>query len=101
MVESTLKRIKEIEEKAAEIIRQARHSATLELKKTREKHERELCALEDRLHKENTETVRAAREEAEKEAARIIEQAAKDAAAIRKNAEAHSVPAKKEILRCL
>lgn len=101
MAEETLKKIKEIEEKAEEIIKQAKHTAFLNIKKTHERHKEEIEFLQKETKKEAENLLQAAEAEAVKEAGRIEENSKKEIEELKEKVKPKIETAKKEILQWL
>lgn len=101
MVEKTLDKIKVIEEKAAQILKQAHETSILNQKKTGKKHAEELKSLEEQSKKEGEALILAAEKEAQKEASQIEADSQTEIKELKKKVQPKIESAKKEILRCL
>jgi vacuolar-type H+-ATPase subunit H len=101
MVETTLQKIKAIEEKAEEIIKHAHQSSAINLNKSRKKYAEELKTQEEQSKKEGEALILAAEKEAQKEASQIEAASQKEIKELKKKAQPKIESAKKEILRCL
>ncbi|KPJ66421.1 hypothetical protein AMJ44_08390 [candidate division WOR-1 bacterium DG_54_3] len=99
MVEKTLEKIKAIEEKAEGITKLAYQSSVVTLKKSHERHEKELHELAEKLKKEEENLIRTAGEEAKQEAKAIEANSKKEMDELKKKTIPKSSLAKKEILR--
>ena len=99
MVEKTLEKIKAIEEKAKAITKFAYQSSVVNLRKSHERHEKELLDLAQKLKKEEEDLIRAAEEEAKQEAKVIEANSKKEIDELKKKASPKLALAKKEVLR--
>lgn len=96
----TLDRIKGIEEKAALIVKQARDTSFLDIKKTHQRHLQELQVLEAEAKKEKEDIILSAEKKARQESGRIEAQAQNEINELKKKTQPRIEAARKEILRC-
>jgi len=100
-VEKTLENINSIEERAEALVRQARQSAALTIKKTNEKLEKEILENDKIFRDEATELIRQAEEQAREEAQRIAGISLQEISALKESTPAKIPAAKREIVKCL